>query len=109
MKRLAPNLGSLIVHDRRIGVDHQLHITAIELRNGHLQITADGIATLDGSIEPEDALTIQDPDGRPVCRVWVNGLTLQFHARERIGLTYSIPLGSQYPVITGDAGLDISL
>ena len=105
------NHGTITVHDPRLDIDRQFDITKIELRDGALQLEAQAIIRIGGSIEDSDVVTIHDPAGRIVTRYW---LTLghrghRFEEGDRFVLMLPISLGGPGGIAYADSSLNIDL
>ena len=103
-------LGTVVVHDERLDVDHRLDITGIEFKDGSLHVEARATMPTDGSVEDSDVVTIYGPDRRLVTRFWLTipGRGYQFVKGDVFVLQLPISLGGPGGMAFADMTFDLA-
>jgi hypothetical protein len=103
-------LGTVVVHDARLDVEHRLDVTGIELKNGALHVEARASMPMDGSVEDGDVISIFDPDRRLVTRYWLTipGRGYEFDRGSVFTLLLPISLGGPGGMAFADLTFDLS-
>lgn len=103
-------LGTVVVYDARLDVEHRLDVTGIALKNGALHVEARASMPMDGSVEDGDVIAIFDPDRRLVTRYWVTipGRGYEFSRGDIFKLELPISLGGPGGMAFADLTFDLS-
>lgn len=102
-------LGTVVVHDERLDVDHRLDITGIAFKDGALQVEARATMPVDGSVEDSDVVAIFGPDRRLVTRFWLTipGRGYEFVKGDVFVLQLPISLGGPGGMAFADMTFDL--
>lgn len=104
------NLGTVVVCDARLDVEHRFNVTGIEFKNGALHVEARATMPSDGSVEDGDVVSIFDPDRRLVTRYWLTipGSGYVFRRGDAFTLMLPISLGGPGGMAFADLTFDLT-
>jgi hypothetical protein len=109
--KTATALGIVEVHDARLGIDRRFNITKIGLRDGVLQLEAEAVINVAGSIRDGDVVSVHDPAGALVTRYWltIGHRGYEFAKGDRFILLLPISLGGPGGIAFADSTINIDL
>jgi len=108
-RRAVAKLGTVVVYDERLDVEHRLDVIGVEFKNGALHVEARATMPRDGSVEDGDVVSIFDPDRRLVTRYWLTipGRGYEFAQGDAFTLMLPISLGGPGGMAFADMTFDL--